>query len=72
MIQVTTLKGVPFYLNSDLIYKIEQVPDTMVVLVDGKTVWVKESPEVVIERIRDYQRSIRLAAIRIDRMEDHR
>lgn len=70
MIKVTTLKGVPFYLNSDLIYRIEQAPDTKLVMADGKSVWVQEPPELVVRRIKDYHRDIHTERLRVIRRED--
>ena len=37
MILVTALNGKPFYLNPTLIYQIEEMPDTLITLTDGKT-----------------------------------
>ena len=36
MITLTTIKGNSFYLNSDLIEQIEELPDTLITLVNGK------------------------------------
>lgn len=58
MINITSLSGKTYYLNCDLIYKIEQVPDTIITLVDGKTLVVKEEAEEVIEKIILYKRKI--------------
>jgi flagellar protein FlbD len=58
MITLTTIKGNSFYLNSDLIEQIEELPDTLITLVNGKTVRVSESAESVVEKIVDYKRRI--------------
>lgn len=58
MIQLTTLKGNMFYLNPELIERIEQAHDTIITLVGGKKVRVSESAEVVTERIMAYRRAI--------------
>lgn len=58
MIQLTSLKGDTFYLNEILIYRIDQIPDTMITLTDGNKLRVSETPDVVVEKIRDYQKSI--------------
>ncbi len=58
MIELTSLKGHSFILNSSLIYRIEETPDTMITLVDGKTVRVKETAEEVTGRIIAFQRRI--------------
>ena len=49
MIQLTTLKGNMFYLNPELIERIEQAHDTIITLVGGKKVRVSESAEEVTE-----------------------
>ncbi len=38
MILVTALNGKPFYLNPTLIYQIEEMPDTLITLTDGKNI----------------------------------
>ena len=58
MIELTSINGDKFFLNNDLIYKVEQHPDTIITLVDGKTLRVKETPENVSERIVDFKRKI--------------
>ena len=47
MILVTALNGKPFYLNPTLIYRIEEMPDTLITLTDGKTL-------VVTQRVIEY------------------
>lgn len=59
MIPLTKLNGQLYYLNEALIERIEGTPDTVVTLVDGKSYRAKESPEVVVELIRDYQGSLK-------------
>lgn len=58
MILLTTLSGTEFYLNTDLVVKLEALPDTVITLTDGKTMRVKESPEEIIDRIIIYRRKI--------------
>lgn len=58
MIAVTTLHGKNFYINPDLIYRIEETPDTTITLIDSKTIVVKEVPEVVVHRIISYRQTI--------------
>lgn len=62
MIAVHRLKGDPFFLNADLIEHVEALPDTMLTLVDGRKFCVAETPEEIVERIRDYKASILVAA----------
>jgi flagellar protein FlbD len=58
MIMLTRFNGVKFYLNSDLIQTVEGTPDTVVTLTNGVKVLVKETPEIVAERILAYQRLV--------------
>ena len=48
-----------FYLNCNLIERIESNPDTVITLQDGKTLRVLESEEVVVDRFKAYQKEIR-------------
>ncbi|MCR4421150.1 MAG: flagellar FlbD family protein [Spirochaetales bacterium] len=58
MVKLTRLNGTSFYLNPHLIEYIESVPDTLISLLNGTTLYVKEKPEEVIDRIVDYRRRI--------------
>jgi flagellar protein FlbD len=58
MIHLTSLKGEAFYLNEILVYRIDQVPDTLITLTDGNKLRVSETPEEVVDKIRDYQKSV--------------
>lgn len=58
MIILTSISGENFCLNSDLIYKIEEAPDTIITLTDGKTLRVKNKTEDIIEKIITYKRQI--------------
>ncbi|MFQ5425069.1 MAG: flagellar FlbD family protein [Phycisphaerae bacterium] len=59
MISVTRLNGKPFVMNAELIKTIESTPDTMVTLISGEHLVVKESVEEVVRRAVAYCRSIR-------------
>ncbi|NLM45089.1 MAG: flagellar FlbD family protein [Clostridiales bacterium] len=56
MIKVTRLNSKEYYINFDLIETIEETPDTVITLRDGKKYVVSESPEEIIERILDFKR----------------
>jgi flagellar protein FlbD len=56
MIKLTALNNVEFYLNPDLMEKLEVTPDTVITLITGKKFVVKESPDTIIERIVAYRR----------------
>lgn len=58
MIFLNSLSGSGFYLNDDMIVKIEALPDTVVTLTDGRTMRVRETPEEVIDRMVAYKRRI--------------
>jgi flagellar protein FlbD len=55
MIELTRLNGNPMVLNSDLIKTAESSPDTMLTLINGEKIIVRESCEEVIERILAYR-----------------
>lgn len=58
MIELTSLGGDKYYLNNDLIYKIESLPDTTIILVDGKSLVVKDEVKDVINKIVEFKRQI--------------
>ncbi|MHC5269549.1 flagellar FlbD family protein [Enterococcus sp. LJL98] len=58
MILLTALNKKSFYLNPDLIYRMDETPDTTITLTDGKTLVVGESAQVVAARILAYRREI--------------
>lgn len=58
MISVTRLNGSKFVVNALLIETIEQVPDTMITLVNGKKYMILESSSDVVQEIQHYLRSI--------------
>jgi len=60
MIPLSSLSGNEFFLNCDMIVKIEALPDTVITLTDGRAMRVKESPEKIIEEIVKYKRKIHL------------
>lgn len=58
MIKLTSLSNSEFYLNSELIEKIEVTPDTIITTTNGKKFIVKETPETIIKRIIEFKRKI--------------
>jgi flagellar protein FlbD len=56
MIHLTRLNNQPLVVNADLIKFIENAPDTVITLLTGEKLIVRESVEEVLERIRDFQR----------------
>ena len=59
MITVTRLDKRVVVLNADLIKMIESTPDTIITLLNGDMVIVRESVDEVVRRAVDYQRQIR-------------
>lgn len=58
MIILTSINGKEFYLNSELIYKMEQAPDTIITLTDGKVLRVVDKTDDIVQKIVDYKRRI--------------
>jgi flagellar protein FlbD len=58
MIKLTRLNNHPLAVNSDLIKFVEQAPDTVITLVTGEKLVVRESAEEVMERIVGFRRAI--------------
>ena len=58
MIQLTRLNGQPLVVNSDLIKLIEYAPDTVITLVNGEKIIVRESGEQILERIVQFRRRV--------------
>ncbi|HCJ58191.1 flagellar FlbD family protein [Lutispora sp.] len=58
MIKVTRLNGKEYYINFDLIETIEETPDTVITLRDGKKYVVLENVEEIIQRIIDFKRKV--------------
>ncbi len=60
MIQLTRLNNSRLAVNCDLIKYVEQSPDTVITLLNGEKLVVRETTEQVIERVRDFRRSVLL------------
>jgi flagellar protein FlbD len=58
MIQLTRLNNHPLVVNSDLIKFVEQAPDTVITLVNGDKIVVRESAQDVLERVVGFRRSV--------------
>lgn len=59
MITITRLDKRVIVLNADLIKTLEATPDTIVTMISGDTLIVRESVEDVVQRIIEYQRLVR-------------
>ncbi len=60
MIRVTRLNGRPVVINSEQIKMVEQTPDTMITLLTGDRLMVKESVQEVVRRAIEYGRTLRV------------
>lgn len=58
MIQLTRLNSNPLAVNSDLIKFVEQAPDTVITLVTGEKIVVRESAQEVLDRVVQYRRRV--------------
>jgi flagellar protein FlbD len=58
MIRLTRLNNQPLTVNSDLIKFVEQSPDTLITLVTGEKIVVRESAEEVLVQIIEFRRSV--------------
>ena len=62
MIEVTRLNGNPMLVNSDLIKIAEASPDTMLTLIHGEKLIVRESCQEILDKVLAY-RALLLAAV---------
>lgn len=58
MIQVTGMNHESFTLNAEHIEKIEQVPESLITLINGKKYIVMETPEEIIRKVKNYKSDI--------------
>jgi len=58
MIEVTAMNNKKFILNADHIEKIEEVPETLITLTNGKKYIVLESVEEVVDGVLKYKNKI--------------
>jgi flagellar protein FlbD len=64
VIPVTRPDGSTLLVNPDRIETIEDTPDCVITMADGKKLLVRESAVEIAERFRAYQRSVRVAETR--------
>lgn len=64
MIELTRLNGSVMVLNSDLIKTAESSPDTMLTLINGEKLIVREQPAEVAERVTEYRAKLLTAVAR--------
>ena len=58
MIELHKLKGASFWLNHKLIETMEETPDTIVMLSNERKYIVKEKPELIREKIIEFEKKI--------------
>lgn len=58
MIQLTRLNNTSITINSDLIKFVEQSPDTVITLLNGEKILVRESVQELLERVVEYRRRV--------------
>lgn len=58
MIELTKLNKEKFYMNSEQIEIIEQMPDTLITMTNGKKYYAQESIKEVIEKINEYKKTL--------------
>ncbi|MEA3423150.1 MAG: flagellar FlbD family protein [Bacillota bacterium] len=58
MIELTSLHDDIFYLNIDRMEKMQVLSDTLITLIDGKVIRVKETPDEIIKRIIEFKKQI--------------
>lgn len=63
MIELTRFNGERFVLNTDLIEMVECTPDTVIRLLTGKKIVVRESVAEVVERAVEYARRIHYISV---------
>lgn len=71
MIELTRLNGRPIVLNCDLIKTAEASPDTMLTLINGEKLIVREEIAEVVERVLAYRaRLLAVVSRRLHRFDD--
>ena len=62
MILVHRLKGERMFLNADLVESVEETPDTVLTLVDGRRLVVADRADEIAARILEFRASILVSA----------
>ena len=58
MIHLTRLNNTNITINSDLIKLVEQSPDTVITLLNGEKILVRESAEQILDRMVNFRRRL--------------
>lgn len=67
MIRVTDLNGRSYILNSDLIVRVDSVPESRILLTTGEKNLVKESVNEIVDKVIKYKRKIYVGYIRSEK-----
>ena len=65
MILVTRLNGSQFYINAEKVLTIEGTPDTVITIIGGIKYVVKEAPEKLVEKVKQYHRDVNNRGIEV-------
>jgi flagellar protein FlbD len=69
MIQVTRFDGRPVVINADLILTLESTPDTVLALVTGASILVREPVDEIVQRVVEYRQRIARGPVRVEAPE---
>ena len=64
MIHVTRLDGSDMVVNVDQIAWIEGMPDTVISLMNGEKLLVREAPDQLVARAKEFKRAIAMPLVR--------
>lgn len=63
MIYLSRFNGNRFLLNAEMIREVEETPDTIITLVSGQKIMVRESVEHIRDAVLEYKRTIQPGGI---------
>lgn len=58
LIQLHNISGEGFYLNCELIYRVDDHYDTVITLIDQKKLIVQENPNEIVKKVIEYKQNI--------------
>lgn len=58
MIKIVGLDSKEYVINADHIEKLEEIPESVITLINGKKYLVKESNDEIIRKVIEYKRKI--------------
>jgi flagellar protein FlbD len=64
MIRLTDLGGQTLWLNPDLIERLQSTPDTVIMMLTGSNMMVRETPEEITLLIIDFRRLCNAAVLK--------